>query len=51
MGNDLIAVSDAGPLIHLTLIADLYDVSSLYVTRAIVEMAIQQLHEHIRGGT
>ena len=27
-------------------IADLYDVSSLFVTRAIVELAIEQIHSH-----
>lgn len=71
MGNGTvnIAVSDAGPLIHLREIsclslgiivrayrsghisldsakhhiANLYDISSLFVTRTIVELAIEQL--------
>jgi len=31
-------------------IADLYDVSTLFVTRAIVELAIEQLHRHAKQG-
>jgi predicted nucleic acid-binding protein len=31
-------------------IADLYDVSSLFVTRTIVELAIEQLHRHTKRG-
>jgi predicted nucleic acid-binding protein len=30
-------------------IVELYEVSSLYVTRTIVELAIQQLHKHMRN--
>lgn len=31
-------------------IADLYDVSTLFVTRTIVELAIEQLHRHAKQG-
>jgi predicted nucleic acid-binding protein len=32
-------------------ITELYDVSSLYVTRAVVEIAVEQLRFYIKGGT
>ncbi|MCG2768454.1 MAG: hypothetical protein L6435_08740 [Anaerolineae bacterium] len=56
-----IAVADAGPLIHLAEIGclpllsifditNLYDVSSLFVTRAIVELAIEELRKNSGEG-
>lgn len=39
------ATVDAGPIIHLAEIGTkLHEVSSLFVTRAIVDLAIDQLH-------
>ena len=56
-----VAVADAGPLIHLAEIGclpllsifditNLYDVSSLFVTRAIVELAIEELRKNSGEG-
>ena len=42
------AVADAGPLIHLSEIGCLsvMCVFDIFVTRAIVELAIEQIHSH-----